>query len=327
MALTPVMTVMVRQPKKPRVKLTNIAYGEMNKARSAIPRPVLPRPELSHVPVNERYKVVAWNVNGLRALLERRPGLLLKLWNEEKVDVLGLMEIKTSGPAAVQTNVEQQLFELLGDDVTFFWNPGQVKGYAGTLVLMRPVLKDRLLSVEFGSDTEGRVITLRFCNTCVVVAYVPNSGMHLRRLSMRLTQWDVELSNHCLELGRTAKYGVILAADMNCARRDVDIWNLEQPAILKGAGTTLEERASFKTCYIDKGLRDTFADTYPSETGCFSYWSIRAKNRPLNRGLRLDYVLTDGKAEILESFILFDYAQTGDHCPVGVTCRIPLLDL
>lgn len=158
---------------------------------------------------------------------------------------------------------------------------------------------------------------MKFHNTCVVVAYVSNSGMHLRRLDKRLNQWDVDLSNHCLQLSKEAKYGVILAADMN----------LEQPAILKGAGSTLEERASFQTCYIDNGFWDTFADAYPFETGCFSYWSIRAKNRPLNRGFRLDCVLTDNKAQVLESFILFDFAQTGDHCLVGVTCKIPLIEI
>jgi exonuclease III len=42
----------------------------------------------------------------------------------------------------------------------------------------------------------------------------------------------------------------------------------------------------------------------------------------MNRGLRLDYVLTDGKAEALQSFLLHDFAENGDHCPVGVIVRI-----
>jgi exodeoxyribonuclease III len=118
------------------------------------------------------------------------------------------------------------------------------------------------------------------------------------------------------------KNGVVVAGDLNCAQRDMDIWNLERPAILKDAGTTLEERASFKKHFLDKGLRDSFADAHPSETGWFTYWSVRARNRPMNRGLRLDYVLTDCKAEILDTFILHEFAENGDHCPVGITLNV-----
>lgn len=146
------LTSIVQCPKKPRIKLINLAYGDINKVRGVIPRPILARPDPEHVPSEDRCKVVAWNVKGLRALFEKRSSLLFKLWKGEKVDVLGLMEIKTSGPLTIQTVAEQQLIGLLGDDVNFIWNPGKVKGYVGTLVLIRPALKKRLLSVDFGPD-------------------------------------------------------------------------------------------------------------------------------------------------------------------------------
>jgi exonuclease III len=36
-------------------------------------------------------------------------------------------------------------------------------------------------------------------------------------------------------------------------------------------------------------LVDTFRALYPNAQGAFTYWSVRANNRPFNRGLRLDY--------------------------------------
>jgi exodeoxyribonuclease III len=263
-----------------------------------------------------KLNVFAWNVNGLRALLSKRPARLCELWKQYQIDILGLMEIKTGDSAEIIKTAEDQLKECIGDDVSIIWNPGTIKGYAGTAAIVKTSLMEKLESMDFGTDLEGRRITLKFKNIAVVILYVPNSGQHLKRLPLRLKEWDPKLSEHCISIGRSRKYGVIVAGDFNCAHRDIDIWNLEHPAILKSAGTTLAERSSFQTCYIDKGLIDTFAHAYPTETGCFSYWSVRAKNRPMNRGLRLDYVLTDGKAEVLQTFLLHDFAENGDHCPV-----------
>ncbi|CAN0445884.1 unnamed protein product, partial [Hapterophycus canaliculatus] len=38
-------------------------------------------------------------------------------------------------------------------------------------------------------------------------------------------------------------------------------------------------------------LVDTFRERHPDATGVFSYWSVRAGNRAVNRGMRLDYCL------------------------------------
>lgn len=84
-------------------------------------------------------------------------------------------------------------------------------------------------------------------------------------------------------------------------------------------------------------LVDTFRERYPDATGVFSYWSVRAGNRAVNRGMRLDYclasrVLVDGGVEnatvgeggvVHDAFVL-DRETVGvsDHCPVGVVFRL-----
>jgi exonuclease III len=79
-------------------------------------------------------------------------------------------------------------------------------------------------------------------------------------------EWDPILSETALLESQVCKSGVFIAGDMNCASRDNDIWN-------QAAGTTIEERSSFKTCYKDRGLKETFAEVYPTNSGVFSYWS------------------------------------------------------
>lgn len=76
-------------------------------------------------------------------------------------------------------------------------------------------------------------------------------------------------------------------------------------------------------------LLDTFRELHPDSRGVFSYWSVRAKNRPVNRGMRLDYCLTSralvsGEAGTLHDAFVLDRDTVGvsDHAPVGVVLRL-----
>lgn len=102
----------------------------------------------------------------------------------------------------------------------------------------------------------------------------------------------------------------------------------------KSAGTTPEERASFGQLLERAGMVDTFRHFHPKATGCYSYWSVRAGNRPYNRGMRLDYFLASGGLvaggsnafpRVLDAFIMDqEEALVGlsDHAPVGVVVAV-----
>ena len=70
--------------------------------------------------------------------------------------------------------------------------------------------------------------------------------------------------------------------------------------------------------------RRRFRFFHEGDAGWFSYWSVRAGNRPFNKGLRLDYTLAsrrlfDGGSdgvEVVDAFILDEY-QGSDHCPAA----------
>lgn len=112
--------------------------------------------------------------------------------------------------------------------------------------------------------------------------------------------------------------------DLNVAVDDEDIYNVDAAHIPKSAGTTFEERESFKVNFIDRGFIDGFKCKHKDATGWFSFWSVRAGNVSRNRGLRLDYTFVcnfhkDRLHLLVDAFMLDKYAPVGDHCPVGLT--------
>jgi len=117
------------------------------------------------------------------------------------------------------------------------------------------------------------------------------------------------------------------AATPQVAHLDIDIWNVTAKHIPKSAGTTPRERESFGKLLEDVELVDAFRVLHPDATGCFTYWSTRAGNQNINRGLRLDYALlskalaSDGAAGSLRLHFCDaqkEYAPNGDHCPTLV---------
>ena len=54
----------------------------------------------------------------------------------------------------------------------------------------------------------------------------------------------------------------------------------------------------------------------------YTYWSVRAGNKPLNRGLRLDYALLSDERLLHDAAILDDADERGDHAPIFVELRL-----
>ena len=114
---------------------------------------------------------------------------------------------------------------------------------------------------------------------------------------------------------------LIAAGDYNVAVYDLDIWNAGEPRIEKQAGTTPDERASMLRT-IDV-FRDAFRLVHPSAEGQFTFWSQRARARPRNRGLRLDYFLVcdavaHGPGALVDVQHLHEL-EGSDHCPILLT--------
>lgn len=242
-------------------------------------------------------KIIAWNPNGIRALLKKIN--IQKFINTYKPDILCFNEIKASNPINsiyLQTIYKHQV-----------WNISKKKGYAGTCVLS----KIKPLNIEKSPfDEEGRLIRLEFEDYNVIVVYVPNSGQDLKRLNYRVNVWDAKLREYIKQLEKP----VILVGDCNVARTPMDLARPKNNT--RSSGFTKEERESFEKTLNECQLIDTFRHFYPKEIK-YSYWGYRFKCREKNLGWRIDYglVYKDLLDQIKSSEIL-DNELGSDHCPI-----------
>lgn len=246
-------------------------------------------------------KFISWNVNGLRACLQKG---FTDQFSRLDADFFCLQETKLQA--------DQLSLDLPG--YYQFWNYAHKKGYSGTAIFA----KKEPLSVQYGMgipelDTEGRMITLEYPDFFLVTCYTPNAQRELARIDHRL-KWDAAFRSFLSELDR--KKAVIICGDLNVAFQEIDLKN---PGPNRGnAGFSDEERESFGNL-LSCGFTDTFRHLYPNVTGAYSWWSYMFHAREKNAGWRLDYFLvSDRLADGIQSASIYSEITGSDHCPVGL---------
>ena len=250
-------------------------------------------------------KLISWNVNGIRACLNKG---FLDFFNSENADIFCLQE----------TKCQEGQVELEIDGYTSYWNSAEKKGYSGTAVFT----KNKPLKVTYGigkqeHDKEGRIITLEFEKFYLVTNYTPNAKRELERLDYRMI-WEDEIRKYLLKLNKTKP--VIMCGDLNVAHEEIDLKN---PKTNRGnAGFTDEERAKM-TELLNAGFVDSFRYLYPDKEGQYSWWSYMGKAREKNVGWRIDYFIVskDIKDRIKEATI-YPEVMGSDHCPVGLVVSL-----
>ncbi len=245
--------------------------------------------------------MISWNVNGLRACLNKN---FMDFFNEMDADIFCLQETKLS---------EGQL-DLKLEGYHQYWNYAEKKGYSGTAVFT----KQEPISVEYGigseeHDKEGRVITIEFNEFILVTVYTPNSQRGLARLDYRM-KWEVDFLRYIKQLEKSKP--VVFCGDLNVAHKEIDLKN---PASnRKNAGFTNEERDKLDIA-LQNGFIDTFRYFYPDKTDVYSWWSYMFNARANNAGWRIDYFCVSDtlKEKLIDAFIYTEVLGS-DHCPVGL---------
>jgi exodeoxyribonuclease-3 len=201
-----------------------------------------------------------------------------------------------------------------------YWNSAEKKGYSGTAVFVRKSVfgqgKTAPLTFPF-SDTEGRVITLRFKDFTLVNVYTPNSQDGLKRLNYRM-QWEDNFRDYVQHLAK--EQPVVICGDMNVAHKEID---LRHPsANRKNPGFTDEERGKF-TQLLEAGFADSFRVLYPDLTDAYSWWSYRANARANNTGWRIDYfVVSNPLVPKIADAKIHAGIFGSDHCPVELLLTV-----
>ena len=244
-------------------------------------------------------KFISWNVNGLRACVQKG---FLDFFREADADIFCVQE----------TKLQEGQIDLETPGYHQYWNYAEKKGYSGTAVFT----KKEPLSVSLGigqeeHDREGRVITLEYDGFYFVTVYTPNSQNELARLPYRM-EWEEAFLSDLKKLEETKP--VIFCGDLNVAHREIDLKNPKTNR--KNAGFTDEEREKFSHL-LEAGFVDTFRYFYPDQEGIYSWWSYRFKAREKNAGWRIDYFcVSDCLKEKLEDARILTQVMGSDHCPV-----------
>lgn len=244
-------------------------------------------------------KLVSWNVNGLRACVNKG---FLDYFQEVNADVMCLQETKLQEG--------QILLELEGYEQ--YWNYALKKGYSGTAIFT----KIKPISVKYGvgefeTEDEGRIITMEFEDFYLVNVYTPNAKRDLTRLPYRL-EWEDKMRTYLKQLDTVKP--VLMCGDLNVAHAELDLKNAKSNR--GNSGFTIEERGKM-TSLLEEGFVDTFRYFHPDKEDAYTWWSYMSKVRERNIGWRIDYFIASQKlVPRLKSASIDSHILGSDHCPI-----------
>jgi exodeoxyribonuclease III len=249
-------------------------------------------------------KIAAWNVNSIRARLDR----LVEWLKSAQPDVVCLQELKCT-----DAEFPREAVLAAGYHAAVH---GQ-KTYNGVAILARTPPQDVVSGLSDGvEDTHARVIAATVDGVRVVSVYAPNGQQVDSPAYVYKLEFYARLRRY-LDTRHKADEPLALCGDWNVAPEDIDVWD---PAMWEGQTLfTPKEKAAWRElCAF--GLTDTFRSLHPAEKK-FSWWDYRMLAFPKNQGVRIDHVLaTEPLVRRLAAADVDRDARKGkqpsDHAPV-----------
>jgi exodeoxyribonuclease-3 len=253
-------------------------------------------------------RVVTWNVNSLRARLER-----VEQWIVEvQPDVLCIQETKLADDA-----FPGLAFEALGYESAHY-GQGQWNGVA---IVSKVGIDDVVTNFAEGiePDPDARVITATCAGIRIACCYVPNGrSLDDDHYTYKLS-WLDRLVEH-LARDTSPDAEVIVTGDFNIAPEDRDVYDIRKFQ----NSTHVSQAERDRLAAIEGwGLTDLFRRQHPDVDSVYSWWDYRSGDFHQGRGLRIDLVLGSASvAQRCEWSAIDRNARKGkqpsDHAPVMV---------
>ena len=251
-------------------------------------------------------RLATWNVNSLKARLERVEGWLA----EVEPDVLCVQETKLADDAFPALTLAGMGYDAV--------HHGQGR-WNGVAILSRLGISDVVhgFADDGAPDEEARLLTARCGSTVVVTAYAPNGrAVGHEQFHYKLAWYDRLLAH--LAAVASPQDRVVLCGDLNVAPEDRDVWDIA--AVHGATHVTDVERARFQAL-LDWGMVDVFRQAHPGVDHLYTWWDYRAGNFHKHKGMRIDHVLaTPALADHLSWALVDRNARKGtspsDHAPL-----------
>jgi len=254
-------------------------------------------------------KIVTWNVNSVRARLDR----VLELLRGENPDVVCLQETKVTDPEFPREPLEE-----LGYRIEIH---GQ-KTYNGVALLARGPITDVVQGLPGApDDAQARFLAATVGGIRVVNVYVPNgSEVGSEKYAYKM-EWLGRLRRWLQEQAQPSR-PLLICGDFNIAPEDRDVHDPEKwrEAIMC---STREREMLSELCAW--GLQDAFR-LLNQEAGHHTWWDYRGGAFHRGWGLRIDYFLVTRplaqRTEAVETALAYRKGpRPSDHAPVVATFR------
>lgn len=250
-------------------------------------------------------KIATWNVNSIRARLDR----LLRFLERHRPDVVCLQEIKIPTEA-----FPFEAVRAAGYHAAVF---GQ-KTYNGVAILSRTPPEN--VQCGLGDDVEdpqARLISARIDGIQVLSVYVPNGSTIDSDKYVYKLQWLQRLRQY-LQRHHDPSEHLALCGDFNVAPDDA--LDVAEPALWKDSVLCHRDAREAFASLCAWGLRDLFRHVNP-EAKEYSWWDYRMLAFPKNNGLRIDHLLTTESLTRRCTTVLIDRDErkgqgASDHAPV-----------
>lgn len=247
-------------------------------------------------------KIVSYNVNGIRAALNKD---FLTWLQQVDPDVVCLQEIK-----ALESQLELELFHQAGYRYNY-WFSAQKKGYSGVAILSKKEPDKVVYGTEIDyMDHEGRNLRADFNGVSIMSLYVP-SGTNLDRLDHKL-MYMADFQDYVDQLKKKTP-NLVICGDYNICHEAIDI---HDPVRNKNVSGFLPVEREWMGNFLDSGFIDSFRH-FNNLPHNYTWWSYRANSRAKNKGWRLDYGMVSRPLENrLKRSVILSEAVHSDHCPI-----------
>ncbi|MEP1954032.1 MAG: exodeoxyribonuclease III, partial [Algoriphagus sp.] len=219
-------------------------------------------------------KIVSYNVNGIRAAMNRG---FIDWLKQVEPDIIGLQEVKAN-----LDQIDATIFEDLGYEI--YWYPALKKGYSGVAILTKIKPKSVKYGMELSKyDDEGRILQADFENFSFLTAYFPSGTTGDIRQTFKYEFLD-DIYGYVQDL-RMTNPNFIVSGDYNICHKAIDIHN---PKSNKNTSGFLPEERAWMDKFTESGFVDTFRK-FNDQPDNYTWWSYRANSRAKNLGWRIDY--------------------------------------
>jgi exodeoxyribonuclease III len=250
------------------------------------------------------WRILSWNVNGLRAVLKKG---FLEWLIRENPEILCIQETKLQ-----EDQLPDEILSLTG--YSSFFSFAEKKGYSGVALFSRQQPKSVRQGLGISRfDSEGRTLIAEFESFTLFNIYYPNGKASAERLQYKMEFYDSFL-NTILDYSARG-HNLVICGDVNTAHRPVDLARPKENETV--SGFLPGERAWIDTL-ISRGFLDTLR-CFTDEGGRYTWWDYKTRARERNIGWRIDYFfISESLRPNLSSAMILTDVHGSDHCPVGI---------